>query len=562
MYTMVNIPFLKKKEVKEPTPDEIRSEIWNLKGKLKTNIEKGDATSVRLQSFGFYQREEAEIHQHRIVQTEFPSPARRFRLSLEYPDQNVGSVYYWFQTFFNESWGFDKMYKVLDTSASSVSSSTFGNVQARLGAQQGQASQYLKGISEMVKGLFQIVRELRVIDERLSFYYDSLAKNPKRLTATAKEKQRGDYAKKRSSEIVLKGIWIDQVEGGAKNPGSVYGLSSSIGFTILPDLFFREQIDDPREIEKKVDKLDFNRKVKEVLKRKLRQYHEWKTRTMKELEDRRGFELKYLRQHYDTIKLYISWIKPYLRNLKYLSPNERLMDDPNLLHTFETELIEVESLYFRDDFGKMSNGQVKSGAAGAAVSVHIMSRTKPELAYHAPGEYQHKGPIHIGQIDITLRSYAWDSETVQNYIKYRQDDDIDLIGSIDKSLEEALDSLGDELKRYLKETDKDMMFPGDKPFKAVKAKQGLKAEGILEPFIGVILGFSEILGSFSGGSSPKSSKKKEEKKPQPPKPGSKQDYTNKTQSGRASGYASESIWQAYQRYKMGPGGNLFWFDPL
>jgi len=496
----------------------------------------GDPIAARLKEFGFSQ-EEFEKFQHRIVSTEFPSPARRFRLVLEYPNFNIEQTYYWFLRYFNETWGFEKMEKVLDTNASSVASSTFGNLQTRLGAQQNQASQYLKGVSEMVKGLFQIVRELRIIDERLQYYFDSDG-DPKGIPQSAL-----------SSEIVLKGLWIDQVEGGAKNPGSVYGLAQTIGFTILPDLFFRVRIKNRANLEKEVEALKFNEKVKEVLKRKLRQYYEWKWRTKKELAVRRDFEIKYLKQHYDTIKLYMEWVKPYLRNVRRLQLYERNMNRAEIINAFESQIIELETLFIRDDFGSAG----KSGHAKAVLSMHIFFRVKPELSFHSY-EYQHKGPIYAGMADITLRAYAWSKKDIEKYKKYRQDDDLELISSIDKSVSSAMDALGDELKRYLKEADPSLSFPGDP--EPVQPKQKTQNyPDILDPFISIFKGFAEIGKGFTGGVKKGPKKAKEKKKD------SKAKFKEYKQHHRVEHFVSEACFEGYMRYKMGPGGNLYWIEP-
>ena len=47
-----------------------------------------------------------------------------------------------------------------------------------------------------------------------------------------------DSKSRESAEITLKGIWVDMVEQGAKNPASVYGMAREVQFTTLPDLFF------------------------------------------------------------------------------------------------------------------------------------------------------------------------------------------------------------------------------------------------------------------------------------------------------------------------------------
>lgn len=527
----IQLPFMKKKE-KEKTLDELKAEFQHAEHDYKEKIGKveKDPDAARLKLFGFTQ-EKFEKFQHRVVATEFPDPVRRFRLVLEYPNFNVEQTYYWFLRFMSETWGFEKVEKVIDTMAQSVSSSMFGNMQTRLGAQQAQASQYLKGVSDMIKGLFQIVREIRIIDERLQYYYDSDG-DPK-----------GSSKNKLSSEIVLKGLWIDQVEGGAKNPASVYGLAQTIGFAVLPDLFFRVSVRNKGYIEQDVDHLKFNSKVREVLKRKLRQYYEWKERTKKELEVRRTFELKYLRQHYDTIKLYMAWAKPYLRNIKRMQLYEKNMENANIISAFETQIIEIETLFIRDDFGP----EGKSGHAAAVVSLHLFYRVKPEMAYHSY-EYQHKGPIYSGLADITLRAYTWDHDQLHKYKEYRQNDDLELMSTISESVQQAMDALGDELKKYLKEAGEDLPFPGDKK-KEEESKYELP--GILEPFVSIFAGFGEIAKGFSGG--PAKPKKKDNK---PYVPSRK----DKIWHERAHHFAAEAAWETYYRYKMGPGGNLYWVE--
>ncbi len=535
----LSLPFLKKKEKKEKSVEELRNEFEKAKTQFHTKVhtEIKDPIAARLKEFGFSQ-ETFEKFQHRHVPTEFPNPARRFRLVLEYPNFNIEQTYYWFLRYLGETWGFERVEKVIDTMAQSVSSSMFGNMQTRIGAQQAQASQYLKGVSDMVKGLFQIVREIRILDERLQYYYDSDGD------------KKGDSRSAMSSEIVLKGLWIDQVEGGAKNPASVYGLASTVGFAVLPDLFFRMQIKDRSKIESEVDKLRFNAKVREVVKRKLRQYYEWKFRTKKELEVRRTFEIKYLRQHYDTIKLYMAWAKPYLRNIKRMQLYEKNMDNPNIINAFETQIIELETLFVRNDFG--TDG--KSGHEAAVVSMHIFFRVKPEMAFHSY-EYQHKGPIYSGMADITLRAYTWDTDTISKYKEYRSNDDLELIGTISESVQQAMDALGDDLKRYLKEAGEDLPFVDDPKKKDENNKPRISVPAMLEPFMAIFEGFGEIAKGFTGPSQKKEGNKEHKEHKE-----HKMDRKGELQHNRAQQFAIGAIWEAYYRYKMGPGGNLHWIE--
>ena len=423
--------------------------------------------------------------------TEYPQPTKRYWIVFEAPNLNIEEMYYWIHHHLKVD---QAMYieKIVDNYAASEASSFFGLMQQRLSIQQQNISGFLKGIADMVKGLFQIVREIRILNDRLQYYLDTYEQN---VNAD-------------SSEIVLKGLWVDQVEGGAKNPSSVYGLATTVGFTILPDVFFRIRLKNETEVEKKVGELQFNEKVKEVLKRKLRQYYEWKKRTFSELETRKKFELKYLRQHYETINLYISWIKPYLRYTRRMQQLERLEKDSRLIKSFESAFVEIEVL-----------AKKKAGKHYSVIIFNFQFRSRPETLIHQPHEYGQKGPIHIGRAEAKLRAYGWTEEQVKNYIKYKQEDDLTLLSSIDETIKAAMDALGDELKKYLglegenfgdeskiHELAKNLVASGicKDMDSAVKKARELKSStkkkpemlGALDPFLGVFSGFQEIFKSF------------------------------------------------------------------
>ena len=151
----------------------------------------------------------------------------------------------------------------------------------------------MANVGNMVKTLFQLIREMRIMEERLEYYGRS---------------EKGEEA----AEVALKSVWVDMVEGGGKNPGSVIGLAMNVGFVTLPDLFYSIHPKKIEDVEKEVQKLSesFNRKVREVLARKLKQYLIWKQKTYQELLVGKKFKLKYLRQHYHVIKIYLNWLRP------------------------------------------------------------------------------------------------------------------------------------------------------------------------------------------------------------------------------------------------------------
>ncbi len=419
--------------------------------------------------------------------TPFPKTDAKLILFYESEKKFVEETYYWILHFMRHgAAGLPNVEKLIDSFSSSVQSSLFGVSEQRLAIQQDRASQYLKGISEMVKSLPQLIRDLRLLDERLSFY-EATFNNPNTESA--------DHA--------LKGIWIDLVEGGAKNPGSVYGMAQQLSFTILPDLFFRTRIGDfeknlhklslneynekikeiPSVIDKIVNDLEFNEKVKEVLKRKLIQFYTWKYRTYRELLSRRKFLLKYLRQHYNTIKMYAEWVKPYLMNIKRLSNNQKNLNSPDIVNAFETAVLELElfSVAKKKDF---YNG---------VVSVYLRYITMPALQYHAEG-YQ-RGPQHSGRIELFFRSYSFTDNEVKLYKKLRQEQSMELLKEYDSSIAEVLESLGDELKNYLKEAGEDIKTQEEKDKEVLEQKKLERIQtkdSITEPFTALLDGFKEL----------------------------------------------------------------------
>ena len=447
-----------------------------------------------LKKYKFDKEEEAELVSGFKEKTGFPMPHYFYRTVVESINLPIEEAYFWTIDELRYGWSYNRFVKITDIFAASEQSSFFGVSEQRVGLQQDKASQFLRGISEMLKALFQIVREIRIIDERVGYYAHTFNR-----ARTGKDDEAS------GSEITLKGIWVDQVEGGVKNAASVYGLAQTVGFSALPDLFFRVRVDDigmdktasekfdgatnkiVSRVDTAVDNLDgFNEKVKEVLKRKLVQYYMWKMRTYRELMVRRNFTIKYLRQHYDTIKLYMGWVKPYLRNIQRLQMTEKLVrkDMADMIKAFEGALVEVEVLCYKDQ------GHSEGGINYyPCVLVHIYYRTRPSLSYVQEG-YQ-RGPMHTGKFDMILRGYVWSEDQIKNYQRMKDEEDIELLSSINESIKEAMESLGDELKAYLEEGG-EIIEKQAKPESPQENTISQTVKGLAEPFVSVIEGIKEV----------------------------------------------------------------------
>ncbi len=344
--------------------------------------------------------------------------------------EGIEKFYFWVTDFLESNLHY-KLSKIEDTSFASVGSSQWGLIEQRKSIQQDKAAQYMGTIGGMIKSMMQIYKELKIIDERLNYY---------------KEADSGSVA----AEIALKSLWIDLVEGGAKQPTSVLGLASQVGFVTLPDLFFNINPKDEKSVDKTVDaaKLETNVQVKNILKRKLKQYMTWRTRTKSELATRRYFNIKYLAQHFNVIKMYADWAKPYLQNIGRLNQNVQEEYSYQLLEGSESTVADIELMGQR--LIKERDSEFEHVFPVMVVSFH--HRTRPVSAYQ---QEQHRGSLHIGRVEITFTSYLANKKGIEEYKNKKKTETFKLLKTVDASMSALLDSPDSkaEFEGYLKEAE-------------------------------------------------------------------------------------------------------------
>ncbi|MFT4310434.1 MAG: hypothetical protein ACMXYC_02280 [Candidatus Woesearchaeota archaeon] len=452
---------------------------------LLNKEKKEEPVKTLLENHGF---KEEKIEYRRGVTdipTGFPDPLKHYRLWHMSAQHTAEEMYFWVLNFVCNDFGLYQMDKITDTFASSTSSSMFGDMQGRLTAQQSQVTQLLGTIGGMVKNLFPLVRELREIEERLGYYEDSSKKKDARAIV---------------AEKTLKGIWIDRVEGGTQNPGSVIGLSREVGFTVLPDLFFGAPPLEEKDIEGYVNSLEFNEQVKNMLKRKLFQYYRWKQETHHELQVKQQYQIKYLAHHFQSTRLYMQYVKPYIKQVQMLqlqhqrqenrvNTNQAFMDSGYLINSYQGSLSEVETLVYGKPVGD------KEDAYYPCILLHVFHRTQPSMDFHQKDAWHQKGPIHIGKTELSIRAYAWTKKDIENYKKYRQREELDMLSNIDNSLQEAMDALGDDMYRYLEKAGVSVPKKENKEEKREdKKEEGMKA---WEPFVAIPKGMYEIVAPLT-----------------------------------------------------------------
>jgi hypothetical protein len=388
-----------------------------------------DERSKLLEEFGF-EEENCEVIREEYGKTGFPKPLKAFKLSLEVSDLSIEEPYFWILDELKQN--FQIIEKLEDSFAAAENSAFFGVTQQRLGAQQDKVSQFLATTGKMIKELFQMVRELRIIDERLDYYHEVESQMGKGIAQRSK-----------SSDVTLKGFFIDLVQGGAKNAASVFGMARELEFITLPDLFFdAPPFKNVQELDTHIKSMekDFNLNVLRVLARHLRQFMEWKKRTAQEHINRKRFMLQYLLQHFEIIKMYINWVKPYLKHVARLTMKEKSMSSADLISAFEGSMLDIEVL------ARKRTPVGKSGA-NACILATFTYRTRPDMKVVQEG-YQ-RGPVHVGRFELNFREYGWSDDEVDKYKQLKEKELLFLMGNVSSAVQHAMESLGKELDHYL-----------------------------------------------------------------------------------------------------------------
>src|SRR3989338_3608899 len=134
-----------------------------------------------------WQEEEFEETNEVYIKTNYPEPAKKYRLVYESFSLSMEETYFWILDQIKYQHSFPNIEKITDIFSSSENSSFFGQASQRLGIQQDKIQTILATLGKMVKDLFSLVRELRIIDERLTAYEAFDKDHSKAADVTLKE---------------------------------------------------------------------------------------------------------------------------------------------------------------------------------------------------------------------------------------------------------------------------------------------------------------------------------------------------------------------------------------
>ncbi len=332
--------------------------------------------------------------------------------------------------------------KIKDIFAASEMSSFWGDLARRRSEQESRAMQLMGTLNGMLKDLFKVMREASILDERLKLY-------------------EGFKSGTKADDYALKDVWISLVEGGAKNPSSVIGLATQVGFVSLPDYFYMTHVLERSKINEAVSKYDLSKKFSQTLERKLEQFLLWKERTESELKTRKKFVTGMLKTIVSEIRVYAEWVRPYIRSINKLKNAE--VEKPELVTAFETSFLDIELEIIPQFEGKDPYGDYQPVGR-----LKFSQTTSPAEVYQR--NYQ-RGFVHRGNVKIGMEGWIY---TKKQYAKERSEKNEELIDFLIKNVDESIQSMRDDLKKLLDNDFKVVEEKPEKPAKPVVVPHGFR----------------------------------------------------------------------------------------
>src|SRR3989344_259021 len=244
----------------------------------------------------------------------------QYKLTYDSMMEGLEPIYFWILDFLNDSppsgLGFQEVIKQKDEYDATISSGYFGEMGTRRSVMEDRAMKIMATVNTVIRSIINLIYDLKEFDIRLS-HYDELHSSSE--------------SKKESGRLVLKQIWMDQVDI-KKGRGAINAMAQQLEFVTLRDAFIASSD------EKVIDKLDLNDRVRRIVKARISEYIEWEKNSEKELRKRYDIERAYLKSQVASLKHYTSWVKPYLISAKKLGMTEFKtpsgQPSPNLVNAF------------------------------------------------------------------------------------------------------------------------------------------------------------------------------------------------------------------------------------
>ncbi len=384
-----------------------------------------------------------------------PNPPVEHKLVYDSAVQTLEPIYFWILDFMNDMFGGD-VEKLIDNFTSSPGSGHFSELQGKASQMQQEASRVLGTVNNILKGIINLIYDLKEWQIILS-HYDQ---------ANSKDKQKAE-----AGILALKQRWLDKVDI-QRGQGSIHAMTTGqLNFVTLRDAFMAvKSLND-------VDKLDLNERVKRILKPRFQEFLEWKKRSEQELKKRYEIEKSYLKSQVEALKLNTKWAKPYLKAAAKLTMNEKLEKNPEFINIFNTVLLELSIM------GKRAvNVEQEAVNNPRGLPENFKNIAKKLRKYYAIVlvDFNFRGiPSKVGQhyafggrADVSFKAYALNEDELKLLHKKLDSSDIDdslklIQGMTDESLAQIKADLDEFLEDKHKEHKEEIKSDDTNPFSAL-----------------------------------------------------------------------------------------------
>ena len=394
-----------------------------------------------------------------------------YKLIYDSLNEGLEPIYYWMLDFMRDTkpgglgLNVDKGPEYFEAS---VSSGYFGEMGQRLSLMQQKTMEYMGVINNLIKSILNIIYDLKEFEIRIKSYDDVKS---------------DDNIIKDSGIKSLKGIWMDQVDA-KKGRASINLLAQDLSFVTLRDAFFH--LSGVEEVEK----FDLNERVKNILKRKIVEYNAWVEYSEREIKKRYEIEKIYLRSQIGTLKIYGTWVKPYLIAAQKLKTHEfkteRGIPTPDVISGFSNMEMEL-TLYGKKE---IKPSDVHQSFLDIKLNKKYYTVIEAKMRFRSlPATYAGQGGrhyVHSGRTDISFKGFVMDDVELNALEKMELYEDMELI---ENYVGKSLRLLEKEINEYL--VDK----PKEEPKPSKKNKKSFNVEN---PFKGVFSGFKEVFEPMKG----------------------------------------------------------------
>ncbi len=195
-----------------------------------------------------------------------------------------------------------KVIKIKDTFRYSGRSGEWTASESKKGAKLDKVIQMLGYIQQIYKSQVAMRKDFDRISESLKYYEGG-----------------------KPDELTLKGIWVDFIDT-KRGASSMAAMEKNLQFLTIRDWFFKVDAKDSAQIDKDVDALNTNERIKVILKRKLAEYSSWKTNWKESLDMMKKILEERMSAQKLTIEKYKDWVRPEIKSVDMLTQDVDKID--------------------------------------------------------------------------------------------------------------------------------------------------------------------------------------------------------------------------------------------